>query len=901
MPSGGVWGRQPGVAPPAPPAGPSASAFPDLASAQRIPTTRRTRSAARAMWASDELGGVSPAPQTRTDQLNARATHWRRTGRVAREIVFRDENIVPIAPTSTTTLEDEERGASIASVRIHDKTQGAALGAWASLFQPRADPLVTDAPLARAHPAHTHARLRAADLTLHTVHDAAELAVCPAGGAVREARACGTRALRADAREGAADVRRAYDALFHLVETCVSSPVMLYRLCARGEVGGVALDALVHAADDLPLEVRDAFRVHLNACLDTHAAHLAAAQRAADPDEALAVFESRFDDVRVAPHVCALLALELCAPDDTERVARLAHAVPRQAWAAPSEVLGDWPTPRLERLAQRVSTAISARLGSYYAARQHARILPTATDVQLPSLLALLGHIWDANAARPVDARCDVAAFYAVATELGFALDEYQQWVHAPRTERGVHLLCDEPCVLSLGAKVQILAWEARQAMRQASTYAWLHTHAPIMPTSRAHAHVAAGIRVAAGEATAASAAGPADDDAALGVCTVHVRRTHIVDDSRPLLSLDATALLRPMKVTFDNELAQDAGGVLKEYLLLVCEALCAPSAGLFADIDEDPQRGVLWLVPWTPDADDTETHDALQRLELLGVVLGLALVHGVTLPLRFPGRLYAHLLHAANVAPPPPTDLAALRPIRPALATGLAQLLAYDERSGRSVEDAMHLTWSVAHGAHVYPLAPGAPVVTAADRDAYVTRVCTWVLHDAVRAPLDALTRGFVRVAAPPTPVARSPLCLLQPEELETLLRGRDERVLDVDALRASAAHVGFPARASRYGAQVHANVEHFWAVWASLDPASQHALLGFITGSPRVPAMGAASVGLRIQHVDDPYAQLGTARVPWSSTCTSTLFLPVYDSRAALEAKVRVALAHSTGFGLG
>lgn len=855
------------------------------------------------MCASDELGGVSPAPQTRTDQLNARATQWRRTGRVAREIVFRDETIVPVAHTSATTLEDEERGASIASVRIHDKTQGAALGAWASLFQPRADPLVTDVRLARTHAARTPARLRAADLALHTVHDAAELAVCPAPGAVREAVAAGARALRADARQGAPDARRAYDALFHLVETCVSSPVMLYRLCARG--GGAesaTLDVLVHAADELPLEVRDTFRVHLDACLDTHAAHLAAAQRTADPGEALAVFESRFDGVRVAPRVCALLALELCAPDDADRVARLAHAVPRQAWAAPSEVLGAYTTGRLERLATRTSTGISARVGSYHAARQHARILPAATDAQLRSLLALLGHVWDANVARPADARCGVAAFYAVATELGFALDEYQEWVHAPWTERGMHPLCDEPCVLSLGAKVQILAWEARQAMRQASTYAWVHAHAPYPPTSRAHAHVAAGIQAAAGAAApAGGAAGPLDDDAAHGVCAVHVRRTHLVDDSLPLLSLDATALLRPMKVTFDNELAQDAGGVLKEYLLLVCEALCAPSAGLLADIDEDPQRGVLWLAPRAPDADDAEAHDALQRLELLGIVLGLALVHGVTLPLRFPVRMYAHLLHAAHAAPPPPTDLAALRPIRPALAAGLAQLLAYDERSGRSVEDAMHLTWSVAHGAHVYPLAPGAPVVTAADRDAYAARVCTWVLHDAVRAPLDALTRGFVRVAAPPTPVARSPLQLLQPEELETLLRGRDERVLDVDALRASAAHVGFPARASRYGAQVHANVEHFWAVWASLDPASQHALLGFITGSPRVPAMGAASVGLRIQHVDDPYAQLGTARVPWSSTCTSTLFLPVYDSRAALEAKVRVALAHSTGFGLG
>lgn len=132
-------------------------------------------------------------------------------------------------------------------------------------------------------------------------------------------------------------------------------------------------------------------------------------------------------------------------------------------------------------------------------------------------------------------------------------------------------------------------------------------------------------------------------------------------------------------------------------------------------------------------------------------------------------------------------------------------------------------------------------------------------------------------------------------------ILRGRDEPVLDVDALQASTTHVGFPVAPSRYAEHVHQNLAHFWSVWRALGAREQHALLGFVTGSPRVPALGPASVGLRIQHVDDTHAIGGTERVPWSSTCTSTLFLPVYASRAVLEQKVRVALQHSTGFGLG
>ena len=101
-------------------------------------------------------------------------------------------------------------------------------------------------------------------------------------------------------------------------------------------------------------------------------------------------------------------------------------------------------------------------------------------------------------------------------------------------------------------------------------------------------------------------------------------------------------------------------------------------------------------------------------------------------------------------------------------------------------------------------------------------------------------------------------------------------------------------------YAEKVSSNLEHFWSLWKLFDAKSQHALLGYITGSPRVPAMGASSIGLRIQHIDDASSVLGTDRIPWSSTCTSTLFLPVYESRHTLEAKLRIALQHSVGFGL-
>lgn len=473
------------------------------------------------------------------------------------------------------------------------------------------------------------------------------------------------------------------------------------------------------------------------------------------------------------------------------------------------------------------------------------------------SLVDALTVAWEANHARA--APLPDAQFAIAATSLHGIVREYESWLRGPTTGS---VFIVRPWLLTLAAKAQIIGWEAQGAMRQASHDAWADEVVP------GHA-----------------------PNAAIGTWCVSVSRATLLHDSLEAVSAAPPhALHRPLHVVFRDEVAQDAGGLRKEWLQLLCEALQREPAWADLGVGEPRMQGLLYLRAAPPDLDVQ-----LARLELFGTALGLALFHQITVPLRFPRALYTLLL-ALSQGRPAPCDLDTLAHLKPALATGLARVLALD---ATELAEA-HLTWQLDTPSGPIELRPlgSTRIVTMDDRDAYVARLCEHVLIDEVRAPWAALARGFARVVAP-ADGAPSPLALLSPAELELLLCGRAEHVLDVAALRASTEHVGFPDPQAPGAARVYDNLEHFWGAWARLAPNEQHALLGFITGCARVPALGASALGLRIQHVDT--GATSEARVPWSSTCTSTLFLPVYGGAPELEAKLQIVLRHTTGFGLG
>ncbi|KAK8402039.1 hypothetical protein O3P69_001253 [Scylla paramamosain] len=74
----------------------------------------------------------------------------------------------------------------------------------------------------------------------------------------------------------------------------------------------------------------------------------------------------------------------------------------------------------------------------------------------------------------------------------------------------------------------------------------------------------------------------------------VHIRRTHIVEDPiSQLLHHKVTDYKRPLKVHFIGEEAEDAGGVRKEFFLLLLRDILNPDHGMFTEF---PDTRRIWF-----------------------------------------------------------------------------------------------------------------------------------------------------------------------------------------------------------------------------------------------------------------------------------------------------------------
>ncbi|WFD33906.1 hypothetical protein MCUN1_000732 [Malassezia cuniculi] len=543
----------------------------------------------------------------------------------------------------------------------------------------------------------------------------------------------------------------------------------------------------------------------------------------------------------------------------------------------PPHTLAGFATPALVPLAHWGAAAVHIASKLSDAAQLHRLAAALSFDewrmaAQIGGVTALRAALAFKGAITSTDVAANKALFDAVAgyaasggvplhtlyveDDATRAVAEYAAWVHGSTRVS----ICDYPFSLSMNAKASILAWEGYTAQRYAERAAW-GTRCPS--------------KIRAEEDMRVPGAGSSG-----GTLCIDVRREHVVADSMVLLS--EKDLHIPLLVRFAGEDAQDIGGVRKEWLSILCEAL--EQSALFVDlgVTEPQMNGHLWFSG--RDVDDGTA-------ELFGIALGLALFYQVQVPLRVSPVLYKLLLWHAHggTAPLGIDDLSLLKP---ALGKGVRHMLSYQ---GDSFEDTFQVTWSVSTPDGQVSLVPGGSerLVTAATCTAYAARLVHYELIDAPGAALNALYRGFARVVVPSS--GRSQMDLLSADELAMLLCGREER-LDINALRDAAVHVGFSARSPP---RVLANVDDFWHIWASLERDDQHLLLAYITGSPRIPALGPRALGLRIHHVDGPILGQMDA-LPTSSTCTSTLFLPTYASREILEAKIRLALVHSRGFGL-
>lgn len=536
-------------------------------------------------------------------------------------------------------------------------------------------------------------------------------------------------------------------------------------------------------------------------------------------------------------------------------------------------------------------------------------ILTETQDRTLVSAASFLSLCFALNSTRPAATRLPAHAFYCTVLDLAPFLEHFVH--HAASFVRSASAtgsgmakfnICRWPFLLSLGAKVRILQLEnevrlSRTPLResfQAQRFSFRDAELVVGPTS----------------------------------LSLRIERDAAWEQSKSLLLqlLESGSKVRGLRVEFAGEQAADGGGPAREWFATVSSS--------WSDV-----QNTLGSHGWFVATSSTEQKDSEDTAAFLGMLLALAALHTTKLSLPFSLPAIAF-----KIATAPKLDALELTPVDlefadAALAKSLQSVLDWTLPDGHSRDEedkvfdsTFSLTWSThiktAEGEiKTMDLVPGGRhrSVRLGERREYVSKLIWRVLIGSVSNQVMAFRDAWqsimpshwlgeggaagVESASDVVGKGGLALSLFSAEEISQAIVSIPASAssgltlaLDIADIKASTDLISPSTAVNDQGAKV---VEWFWETWSTFAPLDQRRLLAFVTGAQDLPASGARGVGLRIHLViPDVADHVGMdARwwpLPWSSTCTSTLFLPVYPERAVLEDKLRIAIEHYQGFGL-
>uniref|UniRef100_A0AAQ4P423 HECT and RLD domain containing E3 ubiquitin protein ligase 3 n=1 Tax=Gasterosteus aculeatus aculeatus TaxID=481459 RepID=A0AAQ4P423_GASAC len=346
----------------------------------------------------------------------------------------------------------------------------------------------------------------------------------------------------------------------------------------------------------------------------------------------------------------------------------------------------------------------------------------------------------------------------------------------------------------------------------------------------------------------------------------LHVRRNHLVSDTlRELTMYSDVDLKKPLKVIFDGEEAVDAGGVTKEFFLLLLKELMDPVYGMFTHYKDS---NLLWF--------SDKCFVEQNWFHLIGIICGLAIYNSTVVDLHFPLVLYKKLL---NVSP----TLEDFKELSPTEARSLQQLLDYD---GCDVEEMFLLNFAITRENYgmteVKELIPGGEGISVDknNRKEFVEAYLRYVFSDSVSEQYSAFSSGFLKVCGGEI------LPLFQPSELMAMVVGNNN--YNWEEMEKNAVYKG------EYTA-THPTVRLFWEVFHEFPLEKKKQFLLFLTGSDRIPIHGMESLRIVIQSTTAEEHYL-----PVAHTCYNLLDMPRYQTKEILRRRLTRAVEQYEGFSL-
>lgn len=174
-------------------------------------------------------------------------------------------------------------------------------------------------------------------------------------------------------------------------------------------------------------------------------------------------------------------------------------------------------------------------------------------------------------------------------------------------------------------------------------------------------------------------------------------------DTVREICMYKPEDLKKPLKVKFHGEEAEDAGGVRKEFFMLLLKEILDPKYGMFKEFEDSR---VVWF------AEHSFEEKAMYRL--IGTLIGLAIYNFTIINLPFPLVMYKKLLKES-------VGLTDLEELSPVLANSMKNILAYEDDDFEKVFD---LTFEVSRevfGEHqTVPLKSGGSDIPVTQENKY-------------------------------------------------------------------------------------------------------------------------------------------------------------------------------------
>lgn len=356
----------------------------------------------------------------------------------------------------------------------------------------------------------------------------------------------------------------------------------------------------------------------------------------------------------------------------------------------------------------------------------------------------------------------------------------------------------------------------------------------------------------------------------------ITLRRSHIFDDSFGQLREMATAedwQTSSLRITFQGEEGIDAGGLLREWYLLVSQAMFNQNYALFEPTNDGGYQ---------PSQLSSVNVNHLDLFKFVGRVVGKAIVDGQLMEAHFTRSFYKHMLGL----PVHYTDLEAIdsqvfkscKDImeQPLADIGLEDTLTFAavvERFGK-----METVELIPNGKEIY--------VTEENKAEYVRLNAHHRMTSAIRSQIDNFLDGFYDL------VPAELISLFSPAEVELLICGLP--AVDVDDLQANTDYGGYRSSDSIIG--------WFWEEIKGYSKEEKAMFLQFVTGTSKVPLGGfAALTGMQGPQKFKIVRGHEPEHLPSAHTCYNQLDLPSYRSQQELHDKLLLAITEGGGFGFG